>query len=217
MQPEIKELIENKDFTGLRKALSQDRSLANREIPFDNNNPAKAHPLHRICDAVFQQKITEEEAIEIARIFLEFGANIDGNEVKEKQDTPLIAAASLHAEKLGLYYLQNGANIHHAGCLGGTALHWAAWCGRDQLVKELIDKGADINQRSGEYGASPLSWVVHGYKFGGETNRHHQIECARLLISAGADKNIVNAQGKMAVEYLNDEDVEFKRVLNNLE
>lgn len=152
MQTAIKELIENRDYAGLRKVLSQNRTLANEEIPFDKHNPAKAHPLHRICDAVFQQKITDEEAIEIAKIFLEYGANINGNDLKEKQDTPLIAAASLHAEKLALYYLQNGAGIHHAGCNGETALHWASWCGKDQLVKELISSGSEINKRCGEFG-----------------------------------------------------------------
>ena len=45
----------------------------------------------------FVKKISDEEAIEIAKIFLEYGANIDGDKAAGK-DTPLIAAASLHAK-----------------------------------------------------------------------------------------------------------------------
>jgi ankyrin repeat protein len=214
MQPAIKELIEQSNYAGLRQVLSQNPGLANEGIPYDEKNTSKAHPLHRICDAVFLKRITDEEAVEIARIFIESGAYIDGYEVKETKDTPLIAAASLHAEKLGLYYLQNGADIHHAGCYGGTALHWASWCGRDQLVKELIHSGADMNRKCIEFGASPLGWAVHGYKSGGETNRYHQTECARILIEAGADKTIANASGEIPLDLLSDGDVELKKLFN---
>src|SRR3954465_7522412 len=111
-------------------------------IPFDNKCTTKAHPLHRICDAVFAKKITNEEAIEMAKIFLEFGADIDG-EKKENKDTPLLAASSLHAEQLGIFYIDNGADIFHADKNdGATALHWAAFCGRDKLVKKLITRNA---------------------------------------------------------------------------
>ncbi len=214
MELSIKRLIENGDYKELRQALSKNPDLANKGISLDDANTPEAHPLHRICDAVFFKKITDDEAVEVAKIFLEYGAHVDGYELKEKQDSPLIAAASLHAEKVGLYYIQKGANIHHAGCSGGTALHWASWCGRNKLVKELIDRHADINKKCIDYGATPLGWAVHGYKYGGESNRHYQIECVKLLIEAGADKNLPNTQGKIASDYLNDGDAELKKVLS---
>ena len=104
-----------------------------------------------------------------------------------KHDTPLIAAASLHAEKTGIYYIDQGANIFHQGCHGGTALHWAAWVGRDKLVKKLIDAGAELEKRCIDFYGTPLLWAVHGYRQSGEMNRHNQLECARLLVAAGAD------------------------------
>ena len=51
----------------------------------------------------------------MAKIFLEYGANVNGNELTEKQDTPLIAASSLHADQVAIFYIENGANINHAG------------------------------------------------------------------------------------------------------
>jgi hypothetical protein len=54
---------------------------------------------------------------------LEFGANVNGNNPAEKQDSPLLAAASLNADQLAYLYIEHGADIHHAGCHGGTALH----------------------------------------------------------------------------------------------
>ncbi len=117
----MKKLIDNKDYKGIKQALSNNPDLANEGIPYDDVNTTKAHPLHRICDGVFSKKYTDEEAVEMAKIFLEYGANVNGNKLTEKQDTPLIAAASLYADQVAIFYIENGADINHAGCRGGTA------------------------------------------------------------------------------------------------
>src|SRR3546814_21154909 len=83
----------------------------------------------------------------MAEICLENGAHINGNGLIEKQDTPLIAAASLHADRVAFFYIEQGADINHAGCHGCTALHWAAWCGRDKVVSRLVQEGADIHKK----------------------------------------------------------------------
>src|SRR4051794_10286912 len=147
MESLIKKLIDSRDYHGLRHALSQNPGLANEGIPYDDINTTKACPLHRICDGVFSGIYTEEEAVDMARIFLEYGANINGDKLSENQDTLLTAASSLHADKVAIFYIENGADIHRAGCHGGTALHWAAWCGRPEVVRRLIREGAEINKR----------------------------------------------------------------------
>lgn len=207
------ELIINKDYEGIKKALSQNPSLANEGIPFDEKNTAKAHPLHRICDGVFAHTYTDKEAVEMAQIFLAYGANVNGYELTERCDTPLIAAASLQAEEVGILYIENGAAIHHAGCHGGTALHWAAWVGRDKLVERLIREKADISKRCVDFKGTPLLWAVHGFKHGGMENRHHQVECVRLLIGAGADKTVPNIEGTAPLGFLDEQDTELINLL----
>lgn len=209
----MKELIANKDYEGIRKALSENPLLANEGLPFDEENTTKAHPLHRICDGVFAHTFTDGEAVEMARIFLGFGAHVDGNELVEGHDTPLLAAASLHAEETGILYIENGASINHGGCYGGTALHWAAWVGRDKLAARLIREKAEINKRCTEFHGTPLLWAVHGFKYGGVENRHHQVECVRLLLAAGADKTIPNIEGTTPLEFLDEEDTELINLL----
>lgn len=209
----MKELITNKDYEGIKKALAQNPSLANEGIPFDEENTTKAHPLHRICDGVFAHAYSDKEAAEMARIFLAHGANVNGYALAEKQDTPLIAAASLHAEEVGILYIENGAVIDHAGCHGGTALHWAAWTGRDKLVERLIREKADIHKRCIDFEGTPLLWAVHGFKHGGIGNRHHQVECARLLIGAGADKTVPNIDGTTPSGFLDEQDEELINLL----
>lgn len=185
---DIKKLALSLDFEGLRSLLEKNPSLANEGVPLDNNNMCLAHPLHRICDAVFYKIISDEQGVEIAKIFLDHGADVNGGALIEKQDSPLVAASSLHAEKVGILYVDRGANIHHRGCHGGTALHWAAWVGRDKLVEKLIRAGADIHRKCIDFDNTPLQWAVHGYTSGGNDNRHNQYQCAQLLMAAGAEQ-----------------------------
>lgn len=210
----IKELIINKDYKGLEQALAHNPGLANEGLPYDEMNTTKAHPLHRICDGVFSGKYTDEEGVEMAKIFLKYGANINGNELMERQDSPLVAAASLHADQLAFLYIENGAVIGHPGCHGGTALHWAAWCGRDKVVKRLIQAGAEINKRCIDFKSTPLFWAVHGLKNGG-SNAQACLECVKLLLQAGADKTIPNAEGVTVFDLLTDEDRELKEELQH--
>ena len=209
----IADLIKEIDLDGLRDMLANDPELANKGIPLGWCGP-EAHPLHRICDGVFNGVYSDEQAVEIAKVFLEAGALIDGTDVRITHDTPLVAAASLHAEKTGMFYVDSGADLHHQGCHGGTALHWAAWCGRDKLVKRLLENGGDIHKKCIDHEGTPLLWAVHGYKFGGAENRHNQIECARLLVAAGSDTAAENIEGTRMREFLDESDVEMINVIN---
>jgi uncharacterized protein len=209
----MKNLIETKNYAAIRQALVENPKLANEGIALSFFCTDKAHPLHRICDAVFAKTITDDQAVEIAKIFLEFGANVDGNELVEKHDSPLVAAASLHADKVGCLYVEHGADVSHGGCHGGTALHWAAWCGRPKLVKKLIESGAEINRICIEHQATPVFWAVHGLKNGGCDNPQATLECVKMLLEAGADKMIPNGGGDSILSMLEDNDSELRRFL----
>lgn len=203
----------NNDRAGIRAALEKNPSMANEGIACFDDNPAKAHPLHRLCDGVFSGLFTDEDAIEMAKILLEFGGDINGGRLVEKQDTPLIAAASLHAEETGIFYIEQGAAPEHKGTHGGTALHWAAWVGRDKLVKKLIETGMPVNTQCIDFKGTPLLWAVHGYMFAGHKNRRNQVECARLLLEAGADKTIPNIEGLPAIGFLEKDDTSMRNLL----
>lgn len=209
----IRELINKNDFEGLRSILSQNPNLANEGLPYDEANTIKAHPLHRLCDGVFSGKCTDAEGVEMAKIFLEYGADINGGERIVKMDTPLVAAASLHADQLAIFYLEQGAEINHPGCHGGTALHWAAWCGRPKVVERLLEAGAELNKRCIDFKSTPFFWAVHGLKAGDKKDIRGHLECIKLLLLAGADKSIPNAEGKTVYDLLEDEDLELKGLL----
>ena len=64
---------------------------------------------------------------------------------------------------------------------GTTALHMAAYYGHQEIIKELIAKGADVNARTNEGDTSLHKAVAEGNK-----------EAVELLITAGADVNARN-------------------------
>lgn len=185
----VKKLVENKDYEGLKLILANNPNLVNKRItiPFNKVSKATAHPLHRICDGVNAGKITEAEAIKLAKIFLEHGANIDGDKI-DKEGTPLLAAASLRAEKVGIFYIEKGADIHYTYKNDGVSpLHWAAFCGLDKLVEKLIQSNASIDKPDNTYKSTPLSWAIHCLQMNDIHKIHHQVDCIKLLLNSGAD------------------------------
>ena len=188
-------LFEALDYAGINMLLENNPELANEGIAYDANNTAKAHPLHRICDGVFARKYSDAEAVKLAQLFLDHGADVNGGELVPQKDSPLVAAASLHADQVAMLYIAAGADITHPGCHGGTALHWAAWCGRPELVKKLIEVGAEINKLCVEFQSTPLFWAMHGLRSAEGKNLDQYKACVKMLLEAGADKSVPNFEG----------------------
>ena len=188
-------LIKKVDLAGIQSALTQNPALANTEIPLEDGEAALAHPLHRICDGVFSGLYSDEQGRQMAEIFLAHGAKVDGNDPQLLKDTPLVAAASLHADQLAFLYMEAGANIGHQGCYGGTALHWAAWCGRPDLVKKLIEAGASIHLLCHAFKSTPLFWAVHGLRSAEGKNLDQYKAIVKMLLEAGADQSVPNFEG----------------------
>jgi len=217
MQPDLFDLIVNNDLDGLRMVLAANPGLANEGVALNIDgkiNPVKGHPLHRICDAVFANKISDSQAVEIAKMFLEHGADINGFMVRNDLNTPLIAAASLNAEQLGLFYIEKEANIFYAPPNdGATALHWAAYCGKDHLVGKLAEKGANVNQLDNDYQSTPCGWAIHVLESGETNDLHNQLACIKLLLKAGTDKSLLYPGSLQYLHEAAKNDPELKTLL----
>jgi ankyrin repeat protein len=75
-----------------------------------------------------------------------------------------------------------------AGAGGATALHAAAGSGSVEVVRLLIEAGADLEVRDRTGDATPLSWAVVGSRAGlGHNPDPDWVGTVRTLLDAGAD------------------------------
>ncbi len=89
---------------------------------------------------------------------------------------------------------QDGENFNR------TPLHRAAGYGRVEVVRMLIDAGADLDVQN-NWGWTPLHYAIG----------NGQVEIARMLIGAGARKDIPNNQGNLPYDLAYNE--ELKKLL----
>jgi len=190
-------LIEHGDVDGLRRALQLDAGLANRTIHWHLNQDNESDPLHFVSDCVGNGWLTNGAEGEIAELLLAFGAEINGTAGRE---SPLIASASLGAERVSAVLIGAEADLEKTSIYGSRALHWAAWMGTTETVELLIAHGAQIEARDSEFSATPLFWAVHGYGPNGPEKKKDQVGAAKMLIEAGAKARTANKQGLSALE-----------------
>lgn len=189
-------LIEQGDVEGVRRALERDAALANRTIRWHLNQDNESDPLHYVSDCVFNGWLTNGREGELAELLLAQGAAINGNEGRE---SPLIGSASLGAEKVSAVLIEAGAALEATSIYQARALHWAAWVGASRTVEQLVARGAELEAKDSEFGATPLFWAVHGYGPNG-TDKKDQVGAARILLAAGANVRTSNKQGRSALE-----------------
>jgi uncharacterized protein len=192
----FRELIEQGDVEGARHALERDPSLANSTLHWHLNQDNESDPLHYVSDCVSQGWLTNGKEGELAQLLLAHGAAINGNQGRE---SPLIAAASLGAEKVASVLIDAGADLECTSIYNARALHWAAWVGSSRTVEQLIERGAELEGKDAEFGATPLFWAVHGYGPNGPEKKD-QVGAARALLAAGATPITSNKQGRSALE-----------------
>jgi len=185
---DVKTAIRNGDVAALQQLLAEDSSRANELIRWGERKPCFTHPLHFISDMLFEGTLAQGMEIPLVDVLLDAGADLDFQRSREdgkKGDTPLIGAASLGAEDVGLRLLAAGAKPDIRGLFGETALHWAALLGEDRFVAELI-RGSNVNLRDEKYHSPPLGWAIHGWCDPPAGNHGRQREVVALLVAAGA-------------------------------
>jgi ankyrin repeat protein len=75
---------------------------------------------------------------------------------------------------------------HAGGGPPGTLLHHAAWVGKPEVVRRLLERGADPLARSGAEFDTPLAWAALGSQYWREPGRDY-VAVAELLLEVGAE------------------------------
>ncbi len=181
---DVKTAIETGDAAALRRLLADVPARANELIRWGKDCRIATHPLHYVSDMRFEGRLQSGKELPLMEALIQAGADVDFQRNGEG-DTPLIGAASLGAEEVGLRLLDAGAKPWLRGLFGETALHWAALLGEDRLAGRLIES-VDPNLKDKKYKSSSLGWAVHGWCNPPAGNHGRQLEVVRLLVAAGA-------------------------------
>ncbi|GMI16622.1 hypothetical protein TrLO_g6273, partial [Triparma laevis f. longispina] len=101
-----------------------------------------------------------------------------------------------------LAIINAGCPITHGNRVGQTAFHIAALWGNVEAIEALLSFNPSpevLSSKNNISGATPLHC-------GSNSNKPlpGRVECAKLLIAAGADPKIEDAYGQSAFEYAND-------------
>lgn len=179
---DVKTAIETGEAKALQQLLAGDPALANQLIVWGN---CQTHPLHFISDKLFDGTLERGKELPLVEALLAAGSDV--NHQAPNGETPLIGAASLGAEAVGLRLLEAGARVNATSIFDSTALHWAALLGLDRLAGQLIQQGSNIHLKDSRYHSTPLGWAVHGRYHAPAGNRGHQCEVAAKLVAAGAE------------------------------
>jgi ankyrin repeat protein len=93
--------------------------------------------------------------VDAARAFLDYGLSVDSKDSRDHTTTPLLNAASNDDPALGLFLIEQGANVNAKDDNGSTPLLLASsHCSQTPLLAALIKAGADVNAKAAG-GATP--------------------------------------------------------------
>ena len=141
----------------------------------------------------------EQQRLKIVQSLLNKGADltIRAKWMESWQPTPLLAAIHTRKSQIALLLIEKGAEVNdESGMTSGsnpnahyTALMQASEKGMADVVKALIDKGAEINTRN-EDGNSALLIA---------TESNEGAEALPILLDKGADVTVTNNEGRTAL------------------
>lgn len=97
--------------------------------------------------------------LEIAKLLLDAGADINAVSKNKFSATPLQGAAAFQNIDLAKFLIAHGADVNCRGEGGGSPLHEAAGSGQIDFAKLLLDNGAQLNARD-DNGKTPLTIAI---------------------------------------------------------
>ncbi len=156
------------------------------------NSPLGDEPHWKPLEAAIEELQTGG-SIEIVKRLIEYGANVNEWDINHSLMPVHCAVFSLNEEATRLL-LENGADPNCVSDEGETPLMYAVECDEMNIVKLLIQHGANktVNHFGGSCGISALTFSV----------KNLNIPMTEILLKAGADPDALDADDQSARAYL---------------
>jgi ankyrin repeat protein len=106
--------------------------------------------------------------------------------LSEDEQSQLAVAAQANRNATVRLMIDAGWPVDARGELDGTALHHAAWMGNAEIVRDLLQHGAQVEIRGDHYDMTPLGWALHGSEHCWRKESGNYDEVVQLLMDAGA-------------------------------
>ncbi|MFE7419635.1 ankyrin repeat domain-containing protein [Rhodococcus sp. NPDC057529] len=142
---------------------------------------------HALFDAVARDDASAVRAL------LDAGADVNAKNARE--DSAFLYAGAEGLNEILALTLDHGADVTSTNRFGGTALIPAAEHGHVETVRMLIEAGVPVNHVNDPGWTALLEAVVYG-----DGSARYQ-DVVRLLLDAGADPAIEDADGRTALQH----------------
>jgi len=106
--------------------------------------------------------------------------------LSEDEQANLVAAAQHEHFDAVRMMLEVGWPIDARGQHGATALHWAAFNGHADMVREILKYSPPLEPRDRDFNGTPLSWGIYASVNGAHPWRGDYAGAVEALLSAGA-------------------------------
>ncbi|MBI1388066.1 MAG: hypothetical protein GC154_06420 [bacterium] len=100
--------------------------------------------------------------------------------------------------------LDAGFDVNSRGEHGGTPLHWAAWFGRIDALRLLLNRGASMEIRCKTFGCTPFMWAAHGAEHCRNPEGDY-VAVIRALAEAGSSLALRNKWNELLLPETNRE------------
>ncbi|KAK0642901.1 ankyrin repeat-containing domain protein [Cercophora newfieldiana] len=135
---------------------------------------------------------SERTPLSMIRMLVNRGASV--NPVNLESVHPLVRAAYVDNDEIVAYLIRRGADIHTCRRKDGTALHVASQFSCLQIVRTLVDHGADVSSPGTEsWHGTPLQRACFGMTSrvpsSSPFSETARTEVLRFLLTSGADAN----------------------------
>jgi ankyrin repeat protein len=105
----------------------------------------------------------------------------------DDQRRKIVAAAEDNNTQAVRLMLAAGWPVDARGGMGGTALHFAAWHGNTEMIREVLKHHPPLEATDTSYGGTPLGWALHGSKNSWERHKGNYAIAVEMLLQAGAE------------------------------